>query len=213
MSIKLVLADDHTIVIDGLRALLRESPEFDVIGAVSNGADALNLILTRAPDLALIDMAMPGVNGNSVMKEAVRQGAICRFIVLSMHSSAMGVARALRNGASGYVLKEAAGSELLGAIRAVMAGDIYLSLRLEPERAAIEAMLQAESRSIDVLSARERDVTQRVVRGHETEQIASDMGISVKTVATYRSRIMSKLGVTNVASLIRFAIEQGIEPL
>ncbi len=130
-----------------------------------------------------------------------------------MHSTAAGIARALRSGASGYVLKESAGPELLHAIHAVMAGEIYLSASLESERVMIEALMQSESRSVEMLSEREREVIQRIVNGRETGQIAGDMGLSIKTIATYRSRIMSKLGVTNVAGLIRFANEQGIEPL
>jgi DNA-binding NarL/FixJ family response regulator len=213
MSMQIVIADDHAIVIDGLRALLRYEKDIEVVGTADNGAAALELIIAHKPDLVLIDMAMPVMNGNDVMRASLQQGLAAKFIVLSMHSTNVGVARALRSGASGYVLKESAGPDLIKAIRAVMAGEIFLTARLEQERAAIESLLQVDGRSIDALTQREREVMQLIVNGRETSEIAEDLDLSGKTVATYRSRIFMKLGVTNVASLIRFAIEQGIEPL
>lgn len=213
MSIRLVLADDHAIMIDGLRALLRDAHDIDVVATASNGADALDVILRETPDLALIDLAMPLMNGVDLMRTALAQGINCRFIVLSMHSRPTSVARALRNGASGYVLKESAGPELLTAIKTVMAGEVYLSRHIEPDRARIEALLKIDGTPMSALSTREREVIRHIVHGHTTDEIATDLGVAAKTIATYRSRIMSKVGVTNIAGVIRFAIENGLESL
>ncbi len=213
MSIRIIIADDHAIVMDGLRALLRSEADLEVVGTADNGSAALDLIARHEPDLVLIDMAMPVMNGIEVMRAVLQRGLPPKFIVLSMHSTNTGVARALRSGASGYVLKESAGPELNAAIRTVISGDIYLSARLEEQRAEIEALLQVDGRTIDALTTREREVMQLIVNGRETTEIAEALNLSGKTVATYRSRIFMKLGVTNVAGLIRFAIEQGIEPL
>ena len=213
MSIRLVLADDHAIMIDGLRALLRDAHDIDVVATASNGADALDVILRDTPDLALIDMAMPVMNGAELMRKALAQAINCRFIVLSMHSRPASVARALRSGASGYVLKESAGPELLIAIETVMAGEVYLSRHIELDRARIEALLKIEGTPMSALSTREREVIRYIVHGHTTDEIAANLGVAAKTVATYRSRIMSKVGVTNIAGVIRFAIENGLESL
>ena len=156
---------------------------------------------------------MPTMNGAELMREALARVPSCRFVVLSMHSQSSTVARALRNGANGYVLKESAGPELLAAIEAVMAGEVYLSKRIEPNRAKIEALLQTDAASLDDLSARELEVIKLVVNGLSTDEIASRINVASKTVATYRSRIMNKIGATNVAGIIRFAITNGIEPL
>ncbi len=209
MTISVLLADDHAILRDGLKALLSASPSITVIADVGDGREAVNLSEKLQPDVAILDISMPGLNGieaTHLLREKCPQ---TRIIILSMHSSSEHVFRALQAGATGYLLKESAGGELEAAVRAVHAGRRYLSralMALDPGAGTGTA----RASPLDSLSTRERQVLQLVVEGHSSAQIAAVIHLSPKTVETYRGRLMKKLGVSDITGLVRFAIEHGL---
>jgi len=210
MTIEVFLADDHAVMRDGLRLLLEMQPDLRVIGEAANGREAVRKAQIRCPDVMIMDIAMADLNGI----EATRQvRALCpdtRVVVLSMYSTEEHVARALQAGALGYVVKESAGAEVLEAVRAVYAGRQYLSPKIaasqpNPRRANLSPLQS--------LSEREREILQLMVEGHSSAQIAGLLGLSPKTVETYRSRLMHKLGLHDLPSLVKFAIQHGLTTL
>ncbi len=211
MIIRVLLADDHALMREGLRALLLADQRISVVGDAVNGRQAVQLAQELNPDVLIMDISMPDLNGI----EAVRTiGVRCpqtRIVMLSMHSSTEHIHRAFEAGASGYVLKDSAAAEVIAAINAVHAGKRYLSAGL-PD-AARSAGLGVEGGSpIDSLSARERQVLQLVVEGKSSSEIAVLVHLSPKTVETYRSRMMKKLGVRDLSALVKFAIQHGLTP-
>jgi DNA-binding NarL/FixJ family response regulator len=209
--VQILLADDHPLVCDGLRALLASQPDLEVVGAVSDGRDAIRATRELHPDVLVIDIAMPGMNGIEAAERIHREHAGVRIIMLSMHDSAEHVYRAVKAGASGYLLKESAGREVVEAIRTVHAGKRYLSQRIAA-LSALEERLNArdEASPVESLSPREREILQLVVEGNASSQIAALVGLSPKTVETYRSRMMQKLGLPDVPALVKFAIQHGL---
>jgi len=208
MTIRVLLADDHAMMRDGLKALLSASPDISVVAEVGNGRDAVDSAQELNPDVAVLDIAMPGLNGIEAARMLRDKCPGVRVVILSMHSTSEYVFRAFDAGAAGYLLKESAGAEVDAAVRAVHAGRRYLS-------AAIAARGQpAAGRGgpLESLSARERQVLQLVVEGHSSTEIAKRVHLSRKSVETYRSRLMKKLGVGDVPSLVKFAIQHGITP-
>lgn len=211
MSIRVLLADDHSIVREGLRLLLQTDPEMVVVGEAEQGRDALEKVETLRPDVAIIDIAMPELNGLEVIERIVGAGSKCRSIVLSMYSNDDHIVRAIKVGAWGYLLKETAGREVIDAVRTVSMGRRYLSQKLLARGA--DRLFANPVGPLDQLSRREREVLQMVVEGQSSALIAEKLQLSPKTVETYRSRIMTKLDVPNLASLVKFAIQHGITPL
>ena len=208
MTIRVLIADDHAMMRDGLKALLSASPDISVIAEVSNGGDAVRRAQELKPDVVLMDIAMPDLNGIEAARMLRDKCPGARVVILSMHSSSEHVFRAFEAGAAGYLLKESAGTEADAAVRAVHGGRRYLSR-------AIAALAQApagRAGPLDSLSARERQVLQLVVEGHSSAEIAKRVHLSPKSVETYRSRLMKKLGVSDVPSLVKFAIHHGITP-
>ena len=216
MSIAVFLADDHAVVRDGLRALLEAQADITVVGDAADGRQTVRQVQRLRPDVVVMDVAMPELNGI----EATRQiGETCpgvRVIILSMHATAEHVYRAFQAGAQGYLLKDSAGQEVAEAVRAVAAGRRYVSRRL-PRTLADDYMHQrpaAPARSpLERLSPREREVLQLVVEGKSSAEIAEILALSPKTVETYRSRLMQKLGLRDLPSLVKFAVQHGITPL
>lgn len=211
MTIRVLLADDHAMFRDGLKSLLASTPDIRVIAEVGNGGDAVRRIQDLKPDVALLDLSMPDVNGIEAARMLHGRCPDTRVVILSMHSSSEHVFRAFTAGAAGYLLKESAGTELVAAVRAVHGGQRYVSGAI----AALEASLQraaGQAGPLDSLSARERQVLQLVVEGHSSAEIARRVHLSPKSVDTYRSRLMRKLGVGDLPSLVRFAIQHGITP-
>jgi len=216
MSITVFLADDHAVVRDGLRFLLEAQQDIEVIGDAANGRDAVHQVAQLHPDVVILDIAMPELNGI----EAARQiGEVCpstQIIMLSMHSTTEHVFRALQAGARGYLLKKSAGIEVVNAVRAVLAGRRYLSQKISDkvfddyvrQREAVQA-----KRPLARLSPREREVLQLLVEGKSGAQIATILFLSPKTVDTYRRRLMQKLGISDLPSLVKFAILHGLTPL
>ena len=216
MSITVFLADDHAVVREGLRALLEAQPDISVIGDAANGRGAVRQTTQLRPDVVVMDIAMPDLNGI----EATRQvGEVCpstQVIILSMHSTAEHVFRALQAGACGYLLKESAGIEVVNAVRAVHAGHRYLSQKISDRLIDdyVRHRQAAETKSpLARLSPREREVLQLVVEGKSSVEIAGILSLSLKTIETYRSRLMQKLGISNLPGLVKFAIQHGLTPL
>jgi DNA-binding NarL/FixJ family response regulator len=194
----------------GLRALLEMSGA-EVVGEASDGREAMRLAQELKPDVAILDVTMPGLNGidaAGVLKERCPR---TRVIMLSMHADSEHVRRALAAGASGYVLKGSASEEMVAAVRAVVAGRQYLSRELTPVHRAAGTGV-GETGRLESLSARERQVLQLVVEGHSSAQIATMVHLSPKSVDTYRSRLMKKLGVPDLTALVKFAVQHGLTP-
>ena len=211
MTIRVLLADDHRIVTDGLRALIDAQPDMKVVGIVANGLDAVRCALEEKPDIVVLDQSMPQMNGTEAAELIRKRREATRVVVLSMHSSTEHVERALQAGAGGYVLKAAAGDELLAAIRAVHCGRRYLSAPLPEE--LVERLLNGPGDALASLSMRERQVLKMLADGYSILGIANRLSLSRKTVETYRERLMEKLGVRDLAALVKLAIKHGIVEL
>ena len=208
----ILLADDHRIVRQGLRALLAGEADFEVVGEADDGREALELVKRLSPDVLVLDLMMPGLNGLEVARQLPRQSPGVRVVVLSMYDDEGFVLEALANGVSGYVLKDSNSSDFVHAVREVAAGRRYLSPPLSDR--AIEAYQQrAKVGTMDkheTLTTREREVLQLSAEGHTNSEIAARLGISTRTAETHRSRLMHKLGLHTQSDLIRYAIRRGI---
>ena len=213
MSISIFLVDDHRILRDGLRMLLEAQRDFHVVGEADNGRQGVAAALAAKPDVVLMDITMPELNGIEATHQLQDELPAIRVVILSVHGDTEHVYRAFQAGARGYLLKESAGTEVVEAVRAVFAGRRYLSQMLN-QAGMDEYIFERQSRSpIDQLSGREREVCQLTVEGNTSAAIAEKLGLSPKTVETYRSRIMEKLGVDDITGLVRYAILHGISSL
>ncbi len=212
--ITIVLADDHNVVRQGLRALLEAQPDISIVGEASDGTQALLLVERTTPDVLVVDMMMPGLNGVEVTFQVARRMPRTQVVLLSMHDNEAYVLEALRAGAKAYVLKDSSGEELLRAVRNAAQGRSFLSSPLS-ER-AIEAYVErAKGEHIDPLHAlapREREVFHLVVQGYTSAQIAQQLVISPRTVEGHRASLMRKLGLNSVTELLRFALQHGLLP-
>ncbi|MBF6570735.1 MAG: response regulator transcription factor [Candidatus Binataceae bacterium] len=212
MIIRVLLADDHGVVAEGLRALIDSQPDMKVTGVAADGRDAIRLARDTSPDVMVMDNMMPVLNGIEATQMVRQRRSNVRILMLSMHSDAMHVRRALQAGAQGYVLKQSVGNDLLDAIRAVHAGRRYLSAPLADE--LIEHVMSDAPRDpLARLSARERQILKMIAEGRSTVEIATQLSLSRKTVETYRARMMEKLKVDNLAGLVKLAIRQGVVEL
>jgi DNA-binding NarL/FixJ family response regulator len=209
VTIRVLLADDHAMVREGLGALLAASGGISVVGEVGDGREALRRVEELKPDVVVMDIAMPELNGIEAAAMIRSRCPDTRIVILSMHSSTEHIHRAFAAGATGYVLKSSAGAEVIHAVQTVQLGRRYLSPALQE---AYEAAGAARASPLDRLSAREREVLQLVVEGKSSAEIADIVHLSRKTVETYRSRIMKKLGVGDIPGLVKFALLRGITP-
>jgi len=209
--LRIVLADDHSLVRAGLRALLLHWPDFAVVGEAADGYEALRLIEQLDPDIALMDISMPHLNGLDAAARVTKKYPRTRVIILSMHSDEEYVRRALASGATAYLLKNASEGELELALRAVARGDSWLSPGISRPVLAAYASGDGGSRGpFERLTPRQREVLQLIAEGHSTKDIASHLGLSVKTIETHRVQIMKRLMVHDVTGLVRYAIRVGI---
>ena len=210
--IKIILVEDHQVVRQGLRALLDAEPDFSVVAEASSGIGVADLVERTSPDVLIVDLMMPGLNGLEVTRQVCQRSPDTHVIVLSMHANEAYVLQALSNGAVGYVLKDSSAEDLKQAIRAVIAGRHYLSPPLS-ER-AIEIYLQKSQAAtldpFDDLTAREREVMQLAAEGYSNPDIATALSISPRTAEVHRRNLMQKLGLRNQTELIRFAIKHGL---
>ena len=208
---KVLLADDHTIVREGLLSLLHEQQDIVVVGAAENGQEAVEKARRTFPDVVIMDIAMPLLNGIEATRQLTRLVPQTKVIVLTMYVDEEYVLRALQAGVRGYLLKRAAASELLQAIRAVTRGDFYLSSDIS--RVVVERFLASDDPGAEeavALSDRERQILQLVAEGYTNRQISTALGITPKTVDTHRTRLMTKLDIHNAAGLIRYAIQNKV---
>ena len=208
MSIRVLLADDHTLMREGLRALLATAADIDVVGEVRTGREAERQVLQLGPDVVLMDISMPDLNGIEAARLIHVKCPAVRIVMLSMHATAEYVYRAFEAGACGYLLKESAVEEVIAAVRTVHGGRRYLSPALA-ESVPDSAFGYARG-PVDSLSTRERQVLQLVVEGKTSGEIADLIHLSPKSVQTYRSRLMLKLGVRDLPALVKFALEHGL---
>lgn len=212
MSLTIVLADDHQIVRQGLRALLKTEPDFRLVGEAPDGLETVRLVERLQPDVLVLDLMMSGLNGLDVIPRVRRRSPHTRVVVLSMHRDESYVWEALRAGATGYVLKESGAEELMKAIREVSAGRKYLSAPLSEEALGAYAQKAGGSAAdpFHMLTAREREVLQLTAEGNTGNEIAERLFISPRTVESHRANLMRKLGVRNQKELIRYVVQRGI---
>lgn len=215
MTIKIVLADDHQIVRHGLRSLLLDEPDMRVVAEADNGRAVMRLVQEVSPDVVIMDISMPGLNGIEATRQIVAEYPGIKIIALSMHSDSLFVLNMLKAGASGYLLKDCALEELVKAIRTVVDHKTYLSPGISDVviKDFISGWSSTDSSAFSVLTAREREVLQLMAEGKTTNQIAECLCVSVKTVESHRKQIMNKSGIHSVAELTKYAIRQGLTSL
>ncbi|NCP87768.1 MAG: DNA-binding response regulator [Anaerolineae bacterium CG_4_9_14_3_um_filter_57_17] len=212
MTTRILLADDHAVLRAGLHLLLENQPGLEVVGEASSGLEALDLALKLSPDLILLDLSMPGLGGLDALPALRKSVPSARVLILTMHDDPQYLRQALKQGASGYVLKKAADQELLSAVRAVLRGDVYIQPSMT--RVLLDDMLMdtpvAVGDTWETLSEREQTVLKLVVLGYTGAEIGEQLNLSIKTVDTYRMRGLEKLGLSSRAALVRFALKKGL---
>jgi DNA-binding NarL/FixJ family response regulator len=210
-TVRVLLADDHTLVRAGIRALLDKLPDVQVVAEATDGRDALNLVKTHRPHVVLMDIAMPGLNGLEATRRMVKEFPRTNVLILSMHASEEYVWQALRGGAAGYLLKGAELAELSLAIKAVTRGETYLSPPISKQ--VIKEYVRrvgGEETLFERLTPRQREILQLIAEGVTTKDIAKALEISVKTAETHRAQLMERLDIHDVAGLVRYAIKIGL---
>jgi len=213
--IKVVLTDDHMIIRDGLRALLERQPDMEVVAEADNGRTALKHVKELSPDVVIMDIGMRELNGIDATRQIVKMSPGVKVLALSMYSDKRFVKEMLKAGASGYMLKDSAFTELIDAIRVIVGSKIYIS----PGVASIvledylEDSTERESSIRSLLTSREIEVLQLLAEGKSTKQIALSLSLSIKTIESRRARIMQKIGIDNIADLTKYAIREGIVSL
>ncbi len=212
LKAKVLLVEDHIVVRQGIKALLSEDPDLEIVGEADNGREALNLVSDLQPDVVLMDISMPGLNGIEATRQICQTYPDVKIVILSMHANEEYVFQVLQAGACGYVLKQSDSSEVLTAIRAAISGGSFLSPPIS--RTVIQDYVhRAEARGqgddLDLLTSREREVLQLLAEGLPNRKIAEQLSISIKTVETHRSNMMNKLGVSNKTELIKYALRKG----
>ncbi len=215
MSIRVILVDDHQIVLDGLRSVLKNEPDIDLVGTASSGPEAIELVRTLTPDVVVLDVTMPQCNGLDTLREIRRISQDTEVVALSMHAGEQVATDMLRGGASSYVLKAASIQCLVTAIRTVVTGETYLP----PDVASfvptnlLRPHLEGNEREGESLSEREKQVLAAVAEGKSSKEIAAELFVTTKTIVWHRQSIMGKLGLRSVAELTKYAVRMGLTPL
>ena len=212
MPIRILIADDHAVVAEGLKHLIEAQADIQVVAIVGDGREAVRVAKETRPDVVLMDLSMPELNGAEATRAIVEHDPRCRVIILSMYAEREYVRRALKSGAAGYVVKRSAAKEVVDAIRAVHSGQRYLSPRVA-DVVIDDYSGEPQGDVLEKLSAREREVLQLLAEGRSGNEIAQRLSLSPKTVETYRSRLVEKLGIRDVAGLVKFAIQRGLVSL
>ena len=212
-KVRIVLAEDHTILREGLRALLSADPDFEIIGEAADGREAVRFVEKQVPDLILMDLSMPRMTGMDAIREIKKRYPQTKIIALTVHKTEEYLRTTLQAGADGYVLKDATHEELMMSIQSVLKGETYLSPGVSGK--VIEGYLegvegQAPASTLGLLSQREREVLKLIAEGYKNKEIAADLCISLKTVEKHRANLMKKLDLHNAAALTAYAIEQGL---
>jgi two-component system response regulator NreC len=213
--VRILIADDHKIILDGLCSLLEKNDSLKVIGQAADGLSAVRLAGELSPDLVIMDISLPGLNGIDATRRILEANPRAKIIALSMHKDGRYIAEALKSGAMGYLLKESAFDELIAAIGAVMKGQCYLSASIADLviKDYIRHLEKTDSGIFTVLTPREREVLQSLSEGLSTKGIAARLEVSVKTVETHRAQIMAKLDIHSIAELTKYAIREGLTSL
>lgn len=212
MTTKILMVDDHEIMREGMSALLRKHSEFEVVGQAADGRRALELVTELQPEVVIMDIGMPNLNGIEATRQILAQNPRIKIMALSTHSEGTIVARMIKSGASGYMLKESAFEELVSGIHMMMSGKVFLCSKISKVVFSdyINIITNPKWTEGDGLSGREREVLQLVAEGHTTKEIAGFLHLSPKTVDSHREHIMEKLGIRNIAGLTKYAIREGI---
>lgn len=212
MSIRILLADDHRVIREGLRSLIDNQPDMEVVAEAENGREAVQLAIELAPDMVIMDIAMPKLNGVDATCQIIKERPGIKILGLSMHTNKQFVSYMLKAGASGYMLKSCAFDELVKAIKAIMSNHMYLAPGVSDllVKDYVENLPEEKSAICPQLSPREREVLQLIAEGRTTKQIARDLHVSAKTVATHREHIMCKTGLNNIAEMVRYAAQIGL---
>jgi DNA-binding NarL/FixJ family response regulator len=210
MSVKVALIDDHPIVRQGLSNLLQTEPSFTVVGEADDGITGVELVQRVKPDVLVVDLMMPGLNGLDLIRQVLKRQPRLRILVLTMQSADSYVVEALNRGAAGYVLKETGPSEIIRAIRTVVSGDRYLSPKLSERLRTSSTGTKKVTDPYETLTPREREILHLIVEGNTSPQIAKRLVLSPRTVELHRSRIMHKLDLHNQTDIFRYALERGL---
>jgi len=215
MSTKVLIADDHKIVREGLKALIDKQESMQVVAEADNGLEAVRLARKLQPDVVIMDLGMPQMNGIEATREVTAREPGIKVIALSMHSDKRFVLQMIKAGASGYLLKDSAFEELITAIKTVVSNQSYLSPKITDVviKDYLQTLSKGDVSAFSVLTAREREVLQLLAEGRSTKEIAASLNVSVKTVETHRQQIMDKLNIRSVAELTKYAIREGLTSL
>jgi len=214
MSIKVILADDHKVVREGLKAVIKRSgSDITVVAEADNGHAVLEAVKKKTPDIYVLDISMPVLNGIETAKKLIKMDSGSKIIFLSMHSSRKFVERALKSGAAGYILKENATKEVVRAVHEVYNGEFYLSPEISGFAARTHSGKNMKEKKIVKLTGREREILQLIAEGFSAKEIAVRLRVSVNTAHTHKNNIMHKLNIHKIAKLIRYAINEGISEL
>lgn len=215
MTIRVLLADDHRILVDGLMSILERQKDVDVVGIAKDGLEAVAMVEQHRPDIVLLDISMPRLNGIDAARRILRDHPETKIAMLSMHADRAYVQESLRVGARGYILKESAAKEVLHAVEAVMRGERFLSRSVRDQVLDdyVELVRDSDGPAGSPLSPREREVLQLLAEGHSTKEMAATLNISAKTVESHRKQMMDKLGLYSVAELTKYAIREGLTAL
>jgi len=215
MTIRTIIADDHTIVREGLRSLLEKEYDVEIIAEATDGRSAVELADKLKPDVIVIDLAMPNMSGIEATRKICNKHDDVKVVILSMHSDKRFVSRALKAGAQGYMLKDCAAEELVRAIHAVVANQIYLSPAVASSvvKGYLNYLSMTAAGPLSTLTSRENEILQLIAEGKNTKNIASALNLSIKTVETHRQRIMIKLNIDSVAGLTKYAVSEGLASL
>ena len=208
-KIRLFLADDHTLVRQGIAALLAKSPDIEVVGQCGNGRKVMDGVVETKPDVLVLDLAMPGLNGMDVCRQLTRKAKGVAVLILTMYADEEFIVRSLENGANGYLLKEAAPEQLVEAVRTVARGDLFLGPGV-PRSILSRLTSRTEDDPYERLTSREREVFQLIAEGKTNRKIAEILALSVKTVDTHRAHLMRKLDIHDQTSLVKIAIQKGV---
>lgn len=210
MSIRIVLSDDHRLLRAGLKTLLSTDPNLQVVGEATTGEEVLRVVEETHPDVVLMDLSMPGMDGLEATRRLIEKGSSARVLIMTMHEDSELMKECLRVGASGFIIKRAAESELVDAVYAVSRGIIYIHPSMMNSLVTPEAPKKTRTERVSDLSAREVDVLRLIVKGYSNREIASTLSISIRTVETHRANIMEKLNLHSRVDLVRFANEHGL---
>ncbi len=208
--ITVLLVDDHTLIRDGLRRLLHDNLDIRVVGEASDGHEALRLLRQLQPDVVVMDLSMPGLDGIEATKRALNEGLTTRILILTMHANEEYAVRVLQAGARGFIGKGAPSEDVVAAIRKIAAGNWYLPAAFAEALPKLYSSKETGESPLKMLSTRELQVLKRLAEGRTSKEIAQDLYLSAKTVDTYRARLLSKLKLETTADLIRFALRHGV---